>query len=287
MGFLLASILCATFIFLVFKGFERFSINTRYGIIVNYLSAALVGVLLYPGQFNAHTLFNPSWIWHSIALGLLFIFTFNLIALTSQKMGVSAASVATKMSLIIPVILAVILHGEQLDAFNIIGVITALAAVFLASQKPAQQLKNNSSIILPLAVFVCSGIIDASLNFMGESYVANDDYPLFSSGIFTSAAIFGALYEVLKKGEIKKTPSFKDLAGGIMLGVPNFFAVYFLMKALQVNDLSSASVFTLNNVSVVLLTTLLGILFFKERLTAKNWIGVLLAVCSILLVTVL
>lgn len=286
MGYLLASILCATFIFLVFKGFERYKINTQYGIIFNYCSAALVGLWIYPGKLTSQNIFNPTWLWHAIALGLLFIFTFNLIAKTSQKMGVSAASVATKMSLIIPVILAVILHDEHLDTLNILGVFTALAAVFLASHKPKQQ-RNNSVLILPLAVFICSGIIDASLNFMGESRVANNDYPLFSSGIFAAAALSGALFELVKNGKVKKSPAPKDIVGGIALGVPNFFAVFFLMKALQFKGLNSASVFTLNNVSVVLLTTIMGILLFKERLTANNWVGVSLAVCSIILVGIL
>ena len=76
----------------------------------------------------------------------------------------------------------------------------------------------------------------------------------------------------------------RNILGGIALGIPNYFSIYFLLKALQNEYLTSASIFTINNVAIVLLSTFLGILLFKEKISAKNWGGILLAVTSILLV---
>ena len=56
------------------------------------------------------------------------------------------------------------------------------------------------------------------------------------------------------------------------------------MKALRSGLFESSGIFTVNNVSIVVLSTLLGILFFKERLLVKNWIGIGLAVVSIFLI---
>ena len=78
----------------------------------------------------------------------------------------------------------------------------------------------------------------------------------------------------------------RTLIGGIALGVPNYFTVYFLLRALQNEVLNSASVFTINNVAVVMICTLLGIVLFKEVISPKNWIGIFLAVISIILVIV-
>lgn len=283
---LFASICCASFIFLVFKGFEKFGIHTLYGIITNYLSAALVGYFFYSGTTPVQEVPFHKWILPAILMGLLFIVVFNLIALTSQKMGVATASVATKMSLIIPVILSVILHGEQLDMAKITGVALALAAVFLASQKGKESLENSRFIFLPALVFLGSGIIDASLKYMQETRVNELEFPLFSAVIFATAGLFGILFSAFRRKLDYTPPRPKDIAGGIALGVPNFFAVYFLLQALQFKGLNSVAIFTINNVSVVLLTTLIGIFFFKERLSFKNKIGVLLAALSIILVGV-
>jgi uncharacterized membrane protein len=58
----------------------------------------------------------------------------------------------------------------------------------------------------------------------------------------------------------------------------------FLLKALQTEGLESSTLFTINNVSVVILTTVFALLLFKEKLIKKNWIGIGLAIISILLV---
>ncbi|MEQ9566944.1 MAG: hypothetical protein RLN85_14220, partial [Pseudomonadales bacterium] len=84
-----------------------------------------------------------------------------------------------------------------------------------------------------------------------------------------------------------KTPlrvNFRNILGGIALGVPNYFSVFFLIRARRSDMLHSAADFTLNNVAIVMLSTILGILLFKERLGAKNWGGVVLAILSIILV---
>jgi len=56
------------------------------------------------------------------------------------------------------------------------------------------------------------------------------------------------------------------------------------MRALQTDNMNSASVFTINNVAIVMFSTLLGILLFKEKVSLKNWGGIVLAVLSIVLV---
>ena len=76
----------------------------------------------------------------------------------------------------------------------------------------------------------------------------------------------------------------KDVLGGIALGIPNYFSIYYLLKALQSETLNSASVFTINNVAIVMFSTLLGITLFKEKLSLKNWMGIGLAIISIILI---
>ena len=58
----------------------------------------------------------------------------------------------------------------------------------------------------------------------------------------------------------------------------------FLLKAFK-TDIESSTLFTINNVGIVILTTVFALLFFKEKLIKKNWIGIALAGISILLVT--
>ncbi len=82
----------------------------------------------------------------------------------------------------------------------------------------------------------------------------------------------------------KLTLSFKNVLGGIALGIPNFGSIYFLVLALRTNGMESSTIFPLNNVAIVMISTFLGILLFKEKMLPKNWIGIALAVASIILI---
>lgn len=278
------SVLCSSLIFVVFKLFSVYEVKTFYAIITNYVVACLVGLLFYKGEINITDIPEKPWFWGTFALGLLFIVVFNLMAATSQKLGVSVASVATKMSLVLPVLFGVFMYKEELGTIKIVGVLLALAAVYFASTKERSATFKSSSLLLPILVFIGSGTIDVSLSYFQKHFIEPIELPLFSASIFGSAAIIGIFLILLNSFKKPIKINLRNVIGGIVLGVPNYFSVYFLLRALQSETLNSASIFTLNNVAVVLFSTLLGILIFKEKISAKNWCGIGLAVISIILV---
>jgi len=161
------SILFTSFLFVIFKLFSIFKIQTLYAIITNYIVAGTLGVLLYNRSISLESLPNKPWFFGTLVLGVLFILVFNLMAKTSQVVGVAVASLATKMSLVIPVLFGVFLYNDKLNIYKIIGILLALVAVYLASIKPKEKEKkkettNNKQIwLLPLLVFTGSGFMDA------------------------------------------------------------------------------------------------------------------------------
>ena len=74
-----------------------------------------------------------------------------------------------------------------------------------------------------------------------------------------------------------------SVLAAIPLGLPNFFSFYILLKALDAYQNNAAVVLTMYNLSVILLSALTAYVFFKERLTAKQWIGILLGCIGIVL----
>lgn len=281
------SVLSSTWIFVVFKLYDVHKVQTLVAIIINYITACTVGLIWYEGDINVAQLVNSTWIYGPLLLGVLFITIFNLMAKTAQISGVSVASVATKMSLVIPVILGMLLYGEQLSFWQIAGIVLALSAVYLASIKKKNIAIPRKDLLLPLMVFLGSGAIDASIKYFEEKHLTDQEIPIFSSMVFGCAALSGLIFVTLKGQGNNFKVNAKNILGGIALGVPNYFSIYFLIRALRSETLSSAAVFTLNNVAIVMLSTLLGILLFKERLTFKNWVGVLLSVLSIIMVALL
>ncbi|HDZ06284.1 hypothetical protein LCGC14_0148080 [marine sediment metagenome] len=284
MMYLAFSILFSSLIFVVFKLYAKYQVQTIYAIITNYFVACSVGILYYEEAINLAEITEKSWFWGSLALGLLFIVIFNLMAATSQKLGVSVASVATKMSLTIPVLFGVFFYKEELGVLEVIGIILALLAVYFTSLKKNKVKAEKWAFALPVLVFLGSGIIDTSIKYFQDAHMPEEEYALFSATVFLSAGIFGLFFIGFKSTQQPLKVNFKNIIGGICLGVPNYFSIYFLLKALQHPTWNSASVFTINNVAIVMFSTLLGIILFRERLTVKNWFGIGLAIFSIVLV---
>ena len=278
------SILSSTLIFVVFKLYDVYKVQTLYAIVTNYVVACVTGFFLYNGTVEIGQLVNSSWFWGPAAMGVLFITIFNLMAKTAQVSGVSVASVATKMSLVIPVIFGIWLYNESLTWIQGVGIVLALVAVYLASLKEKHIVINRKDLLLPFLVFLGSGIIDTSIKYFEELHLTDAEVPIFSSMIFGCAALSGMVFIGIRSKSTPVKVNFKNVLGGIALGVPNYFSIYFLIKALRSDMLSSAAIFTLNNVAIVMFSTLLGILLFQERLSLKNWSGVALAILSIILV---
>lgn len=281
MIFLLLSILSSSAIFVVFKLFKKYNVNTLQAIVVNYFIAFAFGIMTTTTAININNIVTSDWFYGAVVLGFLFIAIFNVMALTAQKNGLSVASVASKMSVIIPIVFGIFIFKESIGALKITGIVLALIAVYLTSLKPKDDVVLTKSIYLPIILFLGSGIIDTSINY----FAPDDQIPIFSAVIFAFAGIIGCLILVYKS--IRGTTRFKlnCIPFGLALGVLNYYSIYFLLKALRVQGIESSTLFTVNNVGIVAFSTLIGLLIFKEHISLKNWIGIGIAIISILLVT--
>ena len=285
MIYLLLSILSSTAIFVIFRWIKTFNADILTVIVINYITACFLGLSLFKGDVSASYILNAEWFWGAFGLGFLFIAIFNVMALTSQRNGLSVASVASKMSVIIPIVFGLHAYNESLGTQKLIGILLAFIAVYFTSIKTTKDTVLTRTLYLPILLFFGSGIIDTAIKYIETSYVPKNGIPIFSATIFGCAAIIGIAILMNKVMSKKTTLKFKAVPFGILLGVVNYASVYYLLKALQIEDLESSSLFTINNVAIVALTTLIGLILFQEHISKKNWLGIIVAVISIILVT--
>lgn len=285
MIYLLLSILFNAVLFIIIKLFAKFNIDALQALVVNYFVAFGVGLFFLDTSFSPQIIISQEWFKGSILLGFIFISTFYVTTITSQRNGLSVASVASKMSVIIPIILGVFLYDETLGSVKILGIIIALIAVYFTSKKETGEIQQASNLVFPILVFIGAGTIDSSLKYLQTFHIPSNQIGLFSSVTFFCAFSVGILILVFLslKGKIKFAG--RNILGGIALGLPNFFSLYYLVKMLEAKAFESATLFTIHNISIVLVSTFVGILFFKERISMRNALGIGLALFALFLVT--
>ena len=284
MYFLLLSIFSSTLLLIIFKLFEYFKIRTFQAIVANYITAAIFGFSL-SNSFSVASLVSSSWFTFTLILGVLFISLFYLMALTAQKSGVSVSSVANKMSVIIPIIFSFFLYHERIGSIKILGVFLALVGVFLVSFKNAENKLNNKYFYLAILLFFGSGLLDTLIKYAQHLYQGDNNFNLFVPTIFSVAGILGLFIMLYRMFFLDEKININSLLGGVILGVCNYASIFYLIKTLEIKNLESSVVFPLNNIGVVVCSCLASFLFFKEKMSRKNWIGILLSVIAIGLIS--
>ena len=293
MIYLIGSIVFTSWLTLAFKVVERLRINTFQAIVFNYIACVLTGSLVQGRFVHYAKVTAEPWFGWACLMGAVFIGLYNIIGYTTQKVGVAVASVANKLSLVIPFVFSVVLYDEKITVLKIAGIAIALAAVVLTcypkrGQKDALKggKGHNPTLLylLPVVLFIGSGLLDTMIKYVEQGYLspANQDTYLITA--FSTAAVIGIIVLTIKLIAGRTKFSWKGVMAGIMIGVPNYFSIWCLLQVLKQHADNSSAIIPINNMGIVLLSAVAAWLMFKERLSTINWIGILLAIGAIALI---
>ncbi len=288
MFLLLICILFNAYISVVFKIFEIFKVRTLQGIVLNYFVCALTASVFMGKPAVTMDVLDKEWLWAALGIGFTFVVTFNLFAATVQKFGVVLGSIFQKMSFIAPTIIAILAYGESASPMKIIGVLMAIASIFVISLNKNAGVEKSKSVnkwlwLIPIGTLIGSFFVDSGLFLVNETGLASSMDIDFIATLFFFAGSFGIIfliYDYFKNGVGYR---WKEVIAGFGLGIPNFFSIYFILKVLS-NGMDGSVVFPINNVGILLATAVLGLFFFNEKFNAQKLIGVAMAVLSIVLV---
>jgi len=282
---LIFAILAFVSIFVLFRYFEKWGVDNLQALVVNYFVAALVSFFIYQGEDRLADSFNQAWFPSAVILGLMFMVSFYLYALSTQKSGVAITAVASKMSVVIPVIIGTFLYeNETLNTVKYIGLALALLSFYLIFKTKEGTQLNVKLLTLPAIIFLFSGANDTFMKWIKDTYVetaANSfDNEIHFVGVLFTVSFFTAIIFMIIHQIRKSTPiHWASIGAGALLGVLNVLSATSMFLAM--GQFESSFFFPIFNVSIVSLSALSGIVLFREKLTTINLIGILLATITI------
>jgi drug/metabolite transporter (DMT)-like permease len=281
MIWILLTILSATGIFVFFKLLDKFHLPNLNAIVINYLTAGVLGFLISDNPSMIGPIFNQSWSLLAILIGILFILMFFIIGYSSKTSGMSLTTLASKMSVVIPMAFSIIFYGESLNLIKALGIILAIGGLIMAVFKKRKDGKLGKHFWLPIFLFFGMGCVDSLVKFAQEAYISDDISAIFTALLFSISFVIGLIILSFKPSLFQYFKNIKLILIGIGLGIVNYGSIYFLIRAFNTNILDSSVIFGINNIGIVSLSSIIGLGFFKEKLSRLNWIGLFICIIAI------
>ncbi len=290
MIYLIASIVLTSYLTLFFKFLEKLGLSSFQVIVINYFTCVATGIVVNGTVPDYGTAISQPWFRWAVIMGFTFISIFNVVAFTARKIGVAVASVANKLSLVIPFVFSLALYNEAASMLQIAGIIVALAAVVLTCLPDKRVVATHNdemkflSIIFPIILFIGSGLLDTMIKYVEHNFLNgqnNNDYLITA---FLSAGVMGAIVWIYFALRGKLRFDKRAIVAGIALGIPNYFSIFALIEALKSFPSKSGVVIPVNNMGIVLFSSVVAWLIYKERLSLINWIGIGLSLAAITMI---
>ena len=206
---------------------------------------------------------------------------FYTVALTSGNTAL--CSTVYSMGFILPTFSGAVIWSEPFSGLDLFGVICATAAVIVSGLKPvAKESQSRSYYFIPLVIaMLASGGLGIVQKVQQKSLFA-EQKSLFLLIAFMLAAALSLLFACFTKcrtcGAALKL---KKLLVASCVGL--FFGCCNLLNTSLAGMLDSAIFFPTLNIGTILLSMLLGVIIFKERIRKREALVLALGAASIVL----
>lgn len=279
MLFLILSILCSVTVGAIFKISRNYTVNIPQIVAWNYCFALLLCYGTFKPNLKAIDATSPWTIY--LLLGLLLPSIFLLLAASIKHTGIVKTDAAQRLSLFIPLLAAWFIFREEFNMLKVIALVIAFPALLLILSKPNNNPHNKW--IYPTFVFFGFGIID--ILFKQIASYTNLPYTSSLFVIFCIAMLLImiiSMYQILIQ-KVKFTSI--NIIFGCLIGIFNFGNILFYLKAHKAFAENPSTVFAGMNLGVIIIGSLAGIFLFKEKISSRNYVGILLALVAIVLIT--
>lgn len=235
---------------------------------------------------------------HALIYGVLLVSAQWCYTVALKDGNTAICSTVYSLGFIFPTMSGAIFWKESLTLINIVGILCVIPVIVISGMKaPEQRSGRQGKSIVPLLIAMLSS---GGLGIM-QKVQQNSPYPEQKSVFVLLAFIFAcavsavcSLFVKADNRQPRKEHQNSEESGSSMLlnrrllysgGVGVCFGCCNLLNTTLAGRLDSAVFFPVNNISVILLSMILSVILFKEKIRKREAAVLLLGIMSILLLT--
>lgn len=252
-------------------------VKNRYSMLAGnyFMCLLLAGYYLWPAAPLPRHDALPLTLGIGVVNGMIYLAGFMLIQRNTREHGVVLTSVFSRLGILVPTVLSVLLFGEQPTLVQGLGFGLAIAAILLISMEKGTGLGG----VRPALLWML--LVNGSADGMAKVYEEVGSADL-SEHFLVYTFLFALLFNLAVVLHAGERPGLVDLGFGLLIGIPNYFVARFLLQAVAV--VPAVIVYPTYSVGSILLVTLAGVLFFREKISRRQAaaIGIILAALVLL-----
>jgi len=230
---------------------------------VNYITCMLLSGIYMNFDLSLSSAGSGRTFGLGVLTGVFYVASLLLMQESIRKNGVILPSVFSRLGgLLVPLVIAIAFFGESPSILQLIGAVVAgVSIVAITSVGGRSAVTSVTSLFLLL-------LSDGFATSMSTVYEKLGSSELSSQFLFYT---FGTAFLICLVLIIRNREGFgwKEVLFGLGIGIPNFFASRCLLEALE--TVPAVIAYPTRGVASLLVITLAGILFFRERLKPRQW----------------
>ena len=267
MIYLVLAVLASTMVSVVMRLSTGKVKNNMSMLAANYVVCTVLSTVNASGHILTPVEILPATVGMGVINGILYLLAFLLLHYNMKRNGVVLASTFMKLGLLVSMAVSVIFFREMPGVIQWIGFAIAIGAIILINYEKGGDTGAAGGQMWLIVLLVVAGLGDAMAKVF-ESYGDT----AYSGQFFIYTFFFdliACIFLLVKNGE---KPSLKEIGYGLALGIPNFFSARLLLKSIE--HLPAVLVYPTVSVAIILVVTMVGLAFFKEKLKPRQLAGI-------------
>ena len=212
-----------------------------------------------------------------IAAGVLLLIGFVFLQYNVRSSGVVLSAIFSKLGILVPTGISILFFHERPSMLQGFGFLLSVIAIILINYDKDSDSKGFGAGLLLL--LLANGLADAMAKIYDELGTPDlSDYYLCLS--FFVALILSILLAVSKKQKLSRP----DVLYGLLLGIPNYYSIRFLVRALT--EVPAVITYPTYSVATIVIISFAGVLFFKERLSSRQITAIVIILAALIMLNI-
>jgi drug/metabolite transporter (DMT)-like permease len=210
-----------------------------------------------------------------------FVLTYLLLVPALRRHGVTVPTAAVQVSMVVPVVVSAVFWHERMGVAQALGLLIAVLAIALLAPPPqnGKTMLSSSAYLLVPGIFLLSAatrIAQKALTVLAPGTAQ----PALALIWFGAAALFSIGMMAVTGWPTRKG----EWGAGVALGLVNLGSLAFTLRALS--HLPATILFPALSCLALALTSAGGYVFWRERLTRRTTLGLVVGLAAVVLVGV-